>query len=42
MIKQVIVVEGKSDIARVSLAVEADMIATGGWHCTAYEEGNGL
>ena len=30
MIKQVIVVEGKSDIARVSLAVEADMIATGG------------
>ena len=30
MIKQVIVVEGKSDIARVSLAVVADMIATGG------------
>lgn len=30
MIKQVIVVEGKSDIARVGLAVEADMIATGG------------
>lgn len=31
MIRQVIVVEGKSDIARVSLAVEADMIATEGF-----------
>lgn len=31
MIKQVIVVEGKSDIARVSRAVEADMIATEGF-----------
>ncbi len=31
MIRQVIVVEGKSDIARVSQAVEADMIATGGF-----------
>lgn len=31
MIKQVIVVEGKSDIARVSRAVEADIIATGGF-----------
>lgn len=30
MIRQVIVVEGKSDIARVSQAVEADMIATEG------------
>lgn len=30
MIKQVIVVEGKSDIARVSEAVDADIIATGG------------
>lgn len=31
MIRQVIVVEGKSDIARVSHAVEADMIATEGF-----------
>lgn len=31
MIKQVIVVEGKSDIARVSMAVDADMIATEGF-----------
>lgn len=31
MIQQVIVVEGKSDIARVSRAVEADMIATEGF-----------
>lgn len=31
MIKQVIIVEGKSDIARVGMAVEADMIATGGF-----------
>ncbi len=31
MLKQVIVVEGKSDIARVSHAVEADMIATEGF-----------
>lgn len=31
MIRQVIVVEGKSDIARVSRAVDADMIATGGF-----------
>lgn len=31
MIKQVIVVEGKSDIARVGMAVEADMIATEGF-----------
>ena len=31
MIKQVIVVEGKSDIARVRMAVDADMIATGGF-----------
>lgn len=31
MIRQVIVVEGKSDIARVSQAVEADMIATEGF-----------
>jgi ribonuclease M5 len=30
MIKQVIVVEGKSDIARVHMAVDADIIATGG------------
>ena len=30
MIKEVIIVEGKSDIARVKLAVDADMIATGG------------
>ena len=30
MIKQVIVVEGKSDIARVKQAVDADIIATGG------------
>lgn len=31
MIRQVIVVEGKSDIARVKQAVEADIIATGGF-----------
>ena len=31
MIRQVIVVEGKSDIARVSRAVEADLIATEGF-----------
>ena len=31
MIKQVIVVEGKSDIARVGMAVDADMIATEGF-----------
>lgn len=31
MIRQVIVVEGKSDIARVKQAVNADMIATGGF-----------
>ena len=31
MIKEVIVVEGKSDIARVRMAVEADMIATEGF-----------
>lgn len=31
MIKQVIVVEGKSDIARVCMAVDADMIATEGF-----------
>lgn len=31
MLREVIVVEGKSDIARVSLAVEADMIATEGY-----------
>lgn len=31
MIRQVIVVEGKSDIARVRMAVDADMIATGGF-----------
>lgn len=31
MIRQVIVVEGKSDIARVGRAVEADMIATEGF-----------
>ncbi|MDY6083671.1 MAG: ribonuclease M5 [Dialister sp.] len=30
MIRQVIVVEGKSDIARVKQAVDADVIATGG------------
>lgn len=34
MIKEVIVVEGKSDIARVSHAVEADIIATGGFSIT--------
>lgn len=34
MIKQVIVVEGKSDIARVGMAVDADMIATGGFALT--------
>ena len=31
MIQQVIVVEGKSDIARVRQAVDADLIATGGY-----------
>lgn len=31
MIQEVIIVEGKSDIARVRLAVEADVIATGGF-----------
>lgn len=31
MIKEVIVVEGKSDIARVRMAVDADMIATEGF-----------
>lgn len=31
MLREVIVVEGKSDIARVSQAVEADMIATEGY-----------
>ncbi len=31
MIRQVIIVEGKSDIARVKQAVDADMIATGGF-----------
>ena len=34
MIQQVIVVEGKSDIARVGMAVDADMIATGGFALT--------
>lgn len=31
MIKQVIIVEGKSDIARVRMAVDADLIATHGF-----------
>lgn len=31
MIRQVIVVEGKSDIARVRMAVDADLIATNGF-----------
>ena len=32
MLKQVIVVEGKSDIQRIAQAVEADWIATEGLH----------
>ena len=36
MIQQVIVVEGKSDIARVRQAVDADLIATGGYALRLY------
>ena len=35
MIQEVIIVEGKSDIARVRMAVEADLIATGGFTLSA-------
>ena len=35
MIKEVIIVEGKSDVAAVRRAVEADCITTGGFHFTA-------
>ena len=34
MLKEIIVVEGKSDIAAVKRAVEADCISTGGFHLT--------
>ena len=32
MLKEVLIVEGKSDIAAINRAVEADCIATGGFH----------
>ena len=35
MIKEVLIVEGKSDVAAVRRAVEADCITTGGFHFTA-------
>ena len=34
MLKEVIIVEGKSDIAAVKRAIDADCIATGGFHLT--------
>ena len=35
MLKEVLIVEGKSDVAAVKRAVEADCITTGGFHFTA-------
>ncbi len=34
MLKEVLIVEGKSDVAAVNRAVESDCIATGGFHFT--------
>ena len=34
MLKEVVIVEGKSDIAAVKRAIDADCIATGGFHLT--------
>ncbi|MBO4780434.1 MAG: ribonuclease M5 [Selenomonadaceae bacterium] len=34
MLKEVLIVEGKSDVAAISRAVEADCITTGGFHIT--------
>jgi 5S rRNA maturation endonuclease (ribonuclease M5) len=36
MIQEVIIVEGKQDIARVKQAVEAEIIATGGFTLAPY------